>query len=169
MILPVAGGRPYDECPQTFKKQEGKICSRRSVVVVMFLWAFEKEGYAGLGILGNNSVSGYPSTTGISAHKKGSIEQGRSSIHPGKILKLMYIFTSHRSVLLVPLRLPWLQASRGRWPLSLGLRGHEESEHKLHMNWRSVVQRYAEYSQTSICSFTSHSFSHLANALYRLL
>ena len=54
-------------------------------------WAFEKEGYAGLGILGNNSVSGYPSTTGISAHKKGSIEQSRSSIHLGNILKLRYI------------------------------------------------------------------------------
>ena len=59
--------------------------------MVRFLWAFEKEGYAELGILGNNSVSGYPSTTGISAHKKGSIEKGRSSIHPGKVLKLRYI------------------------------------------------------------------------------
>ena len=156
MILPVAGGRLYDECPQTFKQQKGKICNRRSVVVVRFLGrrAFEKEGYAGLGILGNNSVSGYPSTTGISAHKKGSIEQGRSSIHPGKVLKPRYIFTSHRSVLLVPSRMTWLQALRGRWPSSLGLRGHEESEHKLHMNWRSVGQRYVERSQTSVTWLT---------------
>ena len=135
-----------------FKKQKGKICNRRSVVVIRFLWAFEKEGYAELGMLGNNSVSGYPSTTGISAHKKGSIEKGRSSIHPGNVLKLRYIFTSHRSVLSEPSRLAWLQASRERWPLSLGLRGHEESEHKLHMNWRSVEQRYVEGSHTSIIS-----------------
>ena len=101
--------------------------------------------------------------------KKAPLSKAEAQFIQARYLKLMYIFTSHRSVLLVPSRLTWLQASRGRWPLSLGLLGHEESEHKLRMNWRSVGQRYAEHSQTSISSFLSHSSSHLANTSYRLL
>ena len=51
MIVPVAGGRPYDECPQTFEKQKGKICNGRSVVVVRSLGRLRKKAMLGLAFL----------------------------------------------------------------------------------------------------------------------